>query len=74
MITYNDFKEIASEGKHIFISTGMSTIEDIDNAVEIFREYKCPFELMHCVSTYPMKESDANLNVIRTLKISTIVM
>ena len=69
MITYNDLlKEIASEGKHTFISTGMSTIEDIDNAVEIFREYKCPFELMHCVSTYPMKESDANLNVIRTLK------
>ena len=69
MITYKDLlKEIASEGKHTFISTGMSTIEDIDNAVEIFREYKCPFELMHCVSTYPMKESDANLNVIRTLK------
>ena len=69
MITYNDLlKEIASEGKYTFISTGMSTIEDIDNAVEIFREYKCPFELMHCVSTYPMKESDANLNVIRTLK------
>ncbi len=69
MITYNDLlKEIAAERKHTFISTGMSTIEDIDNAVEIFREYKCPFELMHCVSTYPMKESDANLNVIRTLK------
>ena len=69
MIVYEDLlSEIASEGKHTFISTGMAKIEDIDKAVEIFREKKCPFELMHTVSTYPMKDSDANLNMITTLK------
>ena len=47
-------KLVASEKKHTFISTGMSTIENIDNAVKIFREADCPFELMHCVSTYPL--------------------
>lgn len=61
-------KEIASEGKHTFISTGMSELEQIDNAVRIFRENDCSFELMHCVSTYPMRDEDANLKCIDTLK------
>ena len=34
----------------------------------IFRDADCPFELMHCVSTYPMDDEDANLNRIRTLR------
>jgi N-acetylneuraminate synthase len=59
---------IAREGKHTFISTGMSTYNDIQKAVDIFREESCPFELMHTVSTYPMKVEDANLNVISTLR------
>jgi len=59
---------VAKEGKHTFISTGMSTVEDITNAVAIFRKENCPFELMHCISTYPMKEENANLNTINTLK------
>ena len=61
-------REVAKERKHTFISTGMSTMEDIENAVNIFKEEKCSFELMHCVSTYPMETEDANLNVINTLK------
>ena len=59
---------VAEEKKHTFISTGMSTYDDIDLAVEIFTKNNCSFELMHTVSTYPMKESDANLNVIKTLR------
>jgi len=46
----------------------MSTEENIDNAVKIFNENKCSFELMHCVSTYPMKTEDANLLTINALK------
>lgn len=61
-------KKIAEEGKHTFISTGMSTYEDIDKAVEVFKAANCPFELMHTVSTYPMKDEDANLNMINTLR------
>lgn len=61
-------RAVASEGKHTFISTGMSTMDEIGNAVAIFREAGCPFELMHCVSTYPMKSEDANLSCIATLR------
>ena len=69
MLTYNKLLEkIAQERKHTFISTGMSTLEEIRNAVKIFKEHDCPFELQHSVSTYPMKEQDANLKCIQTLK------
>lgn len=69
MIVSRDLlRAIAAEGKHTFISTGMCTVADIDNAVEIFRGARCPFELMHCVSTYPMADEDANLNCIKTLR------
>ena len=69
MIIYNDLLHmVAKEGKHTFISTGMSTIKDIKNAVDIFRNENCSFELMHTVSKYPMNDTDANLNVINTLR------
>ncbi|MDC6451757.1 N-acetylneuraminate synthase family protein [Alphaproteobacteria bacterium] len=69
MIVYKELlKEIASEGKHTFISTGMTTYEDIQAAVDIFNESNCPFELMHTVSTYPMKDEDANLKMIESLR------
>jgi len=59
---------IAEERKHTFISTGMSTINDISKAIKIFKKYKCPFELMHSHSSYPMKIEEANLKLIQTLK------
>ncbi len=69
MIVYEDLlKEIASEKKHTFISTGMTEVKQIDRAVEIFKNAGCSFELMHCVSTYPMEDEDANLNRIKTLR------
>ena len=61
-------EEVAKEKKHTFISTGMSTVKDIDNAVKIFKSHNCPFELMHCVSTYPMAPEEANLETINALK------
>ena len=69
MIVDHEFlNEVAKKNKHTFISTGMSTKEDIDNAVSIFKKNNCSFELMHCVSTYPMKVEDANLITINQLK------
>ena len=59
---------IAEEKKHTFISTGMSTMNDISKAIKIFKKYKCPFELMHSHSSYPMKIEEANLKLIQTLK------
>ena len=69
MIVHTELlKEVASEKKHTFISTGMTTYDDIQTAVDIFRKADCSFELMHTVSTYPMKDEDANLNIIKTLR------
>jgi N-acetylneuraminate synthase len=61
-------KTIAEEKKHTFISTGMSTIKEIEHAVKLFRKHKCPFELMHSHSSYPMSPEEANLEVIKTLQ------
>lgn len=69
MAVYEDFlKEVAAEGKHTFISTGMCELSDIDRAVGIFREAECPFEILYCKSTYPMSDEEANLICIRTLR------
>ena len=69
MIVYEDLlREVASERRHTFVSTGMSTAKEIDRAVEIFKAANCPFELMHCVSTYPMSDGDANLSRVHKLR------
>ena len=69
MIVDNTFlNEIAKRKLHTFISTGMTNETMINNAVEIFRKHDCSFELMHCISTYPMLNEDANLNCIYTLR------
>ncbi|MBI1870529.1 MAG: N-acetylneuraminate synthase family protein [Chlamydiae bacterium] len=69
MMTHLDLLEaVAQEKKLTFISTGMSTYEDIDRAVEIFRNYDCPFVLMHCISAYPVPEEALNLKCIVELR------
>ena len=68
IIDHKFLNEVANKKKHTFISTGMSSKEDIDNAVNIFEKNNCNFELMHCISTYPMRIEDANLITINQLK------
>lgn len=69
MVTNQPFvKEIASERKTTFLSTGMCSFEDIEKAVGIFREAECPIILMHTVSTYPAADKDLNLSVMNTLR------
>lgn len=69
MLTNTPFiEEIAKENKYTFISTAMSTLEDIRTVVDIFNKNNCPFELMHCVATYPLDAKNANLKNIATLK------
>ena len=46
----------------------MSTIFEIDDVVDLFSKAGCPFELMHCNSTYPMPDDQANLLCIPMLK------
>lgn len=68
LTNYELIRIIAQEKKHTFISTGMSTLNEIKKAVEIFKEFDCPFELLHSNSSYPMNPKEANLRCIQTLK------
>ena len=61
-------EDVAKQKKYTFISTGMSSYKEIDNAVNIFKKENCPFELMHCVSKYPFEAQYASLNLINDLK------
>ena len=61
-------EEVAKEKKHTFISTGMSSMQNVKDAVDIFKKNNCSFELMQCVSAYPFNDEKANLNLIKTLR------
>jgi N-acetylneuraminate synthase len=60
--------ECAKRKIYTFISTGMSSEKNIDEAVEIFEKNNCRYELMHCVSSYPAKLEDLNLKTIQQLQ------
>jgi N-acetylneuraminate synthase len=58
--------ELARTGKPVILSTGMSTIEQIDSAVEVLGTHR--LVLTHTTSTYPMPAEEANLRLISTLR------
>ena len=64
----NLIEKVAEEKKLTFISTGMSTLKDIEKAIKIFKKKKCKYVLMHCVSTYPCPIENLNLKMILQLK------
>lgn len=61
---------MAKKKKPVILSTGLSTEKEIDEAVNIFKEYRAaPYLiLLHCHSNYPSEYKDLNLNCIRTFK------
>lgn len=59
-------RKLKETGKPIILSTGMSTIEQIDAAVETLGTDN--LLLMHATSTYPLPAEEANLKMIQTLK------
>ena len=59
-------KAIGTTGKPVFLSTGMSTLDQIGRAIKTIGHNK--IILLHCVSTYPAKNADLNLSVIDTLR------
>jgi sialic acid synthase SpsE len=61
-------EHIAKKKKPVILSTGMSTIEEIDEAVETIEKYTNGLIILHCISAYPFDDQYANLNVIKTLK------
>jgi sialic acid synthase SpsE len=61
-------EEVCKTGKPIILSTGASTVEEIDKTVELIRKYGNPFALLHCVSSYPTEDKDINFSVIPSLR------
>lgn len=61
-------EEVAKERKLTFISVGMSKEKDIEKAIKIFKKYKCKFNLMYTVSSYPANDEDLNLLSIKYLR------
>lgn len=77
-ITHRAFlTHIAAKGKPILLSTGMSTLAEVDNAIRWIMErertvdvedYFPPLTLMHCVSNYPAAYENTNLRAIATMR------
>ncbi|MFK7825072.1 MAG: N-acetylneuraminate synthase [Oligoflexales bacterium] len=60
---------LAKKGKFLIISTGMSTLGEVDQAIQIMQNHRrTDFALLHCVSSYPAESKYSNLRCLDTLK------
>lgn len=61
--------EIAKTGKRVLLSTGMSSMEEVSNAVEVLKAFGAgEIVLLHCTTNYPTPMEDVNLNAMLTMK------
>ena len=58
---------VCSKQVPVMLSTGMSTLDEVDHAVELLQRHHDNFAIMHCHSSYPAQESELNLRVIPAL-------
>lgn len=66
---YPYLKKVAKLKKKVILSTGMSTLTEIEDAVKILRKYgTSDITVLHCNTEYPTPMSDVNLNVLKTIK------
>ncbi|MBA4349522.1 MAG: N-acetylneuraminate synthase [Thermodesulfovibrio sp.] len=59
-------EKAAKSGIPLIVSTGMSTLEEVDRCVDILKKYNIDFALMHTNSAYPSPDDEINLNIIKT--------
>jgi len=59
---------IASKGKPMIVSMGMSTLAEIKETVDLLKRKKVKFALLHCTSTYPTAYEDINLGFMKKLE------
>ena len=65
---------LAQKGKPLILSTGMSTLGEVETAVDVIRNCGTPpLALLHCVSNYPADPADANLRAMRTLQAAFVL-
>lgn len=62
------FKEIADGGLPVLLSTGMSSMKEIDEAVRRLKEHTLSFAVMQCTSAYPCAPEKVGLNLLRTFR------
>ena len=67
-LNYPLLRWIAGHGKPMLVSTGMTTLEEVDRTVNVMRETGVEFALTHCTSEYPPGYEDINLGVIPLLQ------
>ena len=70
MLTNDELLQAAAKnGKTLIVSTGMSTLDEIDHAVDILEKHTDGnYILMHTNSSYPTKNDELNLSMIHTLR------
>lgn len=61
-------KHVAAKKIPVIVSRGMANEKEVDEAVQIFKQCDLPYVLLHCISSYPNKEENANLRVIQALR------
>ena len=71
LVNINLIKKIGLTGKPLILSTGMSNLSLIEDAISAFKSTgNNNLILLHCLSSYPANENEVNLNAIKTLKIN----
>ena len=68
IVDYQLHRFISKTSKPVIISTGMSSIDDIEKALTFYDKKKSSIVLLHCVSNYPCSIESINLNSINYLK------
>ncbi|MBI5050406.1 MAG: N-acetylneuraminate synthase family protein [Nitrospirae bacterium] len=64
-----EFMEAAAETRiPLIVSTGMSSLKEVDDVVDVLRRHSCEFVLMHTNSSYPTPMEEININCIKTLR------
>lgn len=61
-------EKIARTGKPVFISSGMSSITELDQTIQFFNSYSNKLSIFQCTTAYPTKPEDWGLEMIETLK------
>ena len=61
-------RHIARFGKPMILSTGMNDLASVRRSVEVMREERCPFMLMHCTSAYPTPYALVRLGAIPQMR------
>jgi N-acetylneuraminate synthase len=61
-------KHLAKTNKPVMLSSGMSTMEEIDSAIEILADADVPYSVMQCTSLYPTPPEKTGLHLIKDLR------